>query len=50
MIYIKCKKCGWHTPFSSNIDGFTAKNRLAGYTTMSQLWSNIDKKRKNKEK
>jgi predicted RNA-binding Zn-ribbon protein involved in translation (DUF1610 family) len=28
MIHIKCKKCGWRTPFSSNIDGFTAKNRL----------------------
>ena len=28
MIHIKCKKCGWRSPFSSKIDGYTVKNRL----------------------
>jgi len=28
MIHIKCKKCGWRLPFSSKIDGFTARKRL----------------------
>jgi predicted RNA-binding Zn-ribbon protein involved in translation (DUF1610 family) len=28
MIHIKCKKCGWRSPFSSKIDGYTVKSRL----------------------
>jgi len=28
MLHIKCKKCGWRSPFSSKIDGYTVKNRL----------------------
>jgi predicted RNA-binding Zn-ribbon protein involved in translation (DUF1610 family) len=30
MIHIKCKKCGYRLPFSSKIDGFTARSRLKG--------------------
>ena len=28
MIYIKCKRCGWRSPFSSKIDGYTVQSRL----------------------
>jgi NAD-dependent SIR2 family protein deacetylase len=28
MLYIKCKKCGWRSPFSSKIDGYTVQSRL----------------------
>ncbi len=30
MIHIKCKKCGYRLPFSSKIDGYTARSRLKG--------------------
>jgi len=28
MLHIKCKKCGWRSPFSSKIDGYTVQSRL----------------------
>jgi predicted RNA-binding Zn-ribbon protein involved in translation (DUF1610 family) len=28
MLHIKCKKCGWRSPFSSKIDGYKVRTRL----------------------
>ena len=51
MIHIKCKKCGWRLPFSSKIDGYTARNRLKGDTLLCPNCGQIliEKKEKTKK-
>jgi len=50
MIHINCDKCGWCFPFSTKINGYTAKNRLIGNTICSNRGHILIKKIGNKDK
>lgn len=46
MIHIKCKKCGYRLPFSTRIDGYTAKRIIKKETVCPKCGEILIKKRK----
>ncbi len=50
MIHIKCKKCGWRLPFSTKINGYTARSRLKEDTLLCPNCGQILIKREKKQR
>jgi len=54
MLHIKCKKCGWRFPFSTKINGYTARTRLIGDTILcpncGQILIKREKTKRNRVK